>query len=128
MKLLEDSTRIGNRDCIKLVPRTFEKTYILIYSGFGCSSFIGKIAPGAQPLSIGTDCFVQATIAHEFIHALGVHPFFIYMFYPDFYFNFIKEIIIIDNIIILTFQMTLFINVISYLEIKNIIYVLMFLP
>ena len=40
MKLVEDLTRVGNKDCIRFVPKTFEKTYIRIYSGGGCSSFV----------------------------------------------------------------------------------------
>lgn len=72
MKYLEDSTRVGNRDCIKLVPRTIETNYVRIYSGSGCSSSVGKqVALGPQNLSLGPGCLVNAIVAHEFLHALG---------------------------------------------------------
>ena len=72
MKYLEDVTRVNNRDCIKLVPRTVESNYVRVYNGSGCSSAVGKQrAPGAQNLSLGPGCFVMATIAHEFLHTLG---------------------------------------------------------
>ena len=72
LKYLEDSTRIGNRDCIKLVPRTIETNYVRIYSGSGCSSSVGKqVALGPQNLSLGPGCLVNAIVAHEFLHALG---------------------------------------------------------
>lgn len=72
MKYLEDVTRVGNRDCVKLVPRTIETNYVRIYSGSGCSSSVGKqVAAGAQNLSLGPGCLTNAVVAHEFLHALG---------------------------------------------------------
>lgn len=43
MKLLEDSTRINDRDCIRFVPKTVEKTYIRIINGSGCWSYVERI-------------------------------------------------------------------------------------
>jgi hypothetical protein len=80
LKLIEDRTRVGTRDCIKFIPRTTEATYIEVYnSNDGCWSYIGKQrASGKQQLSLqtwngqpGTNCIFPVLIAHEFIHALG---------------------------------------------------------
>ena len=73
MKLVEDQTRIGDRDCIKFVPRTVETTYIRVINDTGCYSYVGKqAATGVQNLSLRVPgCLVHGTIAHEFIHALG---------------------------------------------------------
>lgn len=40
MKLIEDQTRINDKDCIKFVPRTDEKTYLRIHNGQGCWSYV----------------------------------------------------------------------------------------
>jgi hypothetical protein len=40
LKLVEDLTRVNGKDCIRFVPRTVEQTYIRVYSGGGCSSYV----------------------------------------------------------------------------------------
>ena len=40
MKLIEDSTQINGKDCIKFVPRTSEQSYLNILSGNGCYSHV----------------------------------------------------------------------------------------
>ena len=47
-----------------------DKAFVTIISGFGCSSSVGKYG-GEQFVTLGTGCFSDHTIAHEFIHALG---------------------------------------------------------
>jgi len=81
LRLLENSTKIGDRYCTRFVPRTNEANWVRIYNGGGCSSYVGKnIGPGEQLLSLkkptiespGT-CLTPGIIAHEFIHALGLY-------------------------------------------------------
>lgn len=40
MKLIEDQTRVNGRDCIKFVPRTTQATFLRIYNGQGCWSYV----------------------------------------------------------------------------------------
>lgn len=78
MKLIEDSTRINGKDCIKFVPKTTENNFIRImnYLG-GCWSPVGRESGHAntQALSIdvsnGQNCAWTGVVAHELIHALG---------------------------------------------------------
>ncbi|CAF0958500.1 unnamed protein product [Brachionus calyciflorus] len=79
MKLIEDQTRINHRDCIKFVPRSTEATYLRIFNGQGCWSYVGKqTRTGAQQVSLKiptstnrASCIFKGTVAHELIHALG---------------------------------------------------------
>lgn len=72
MRLIEDSTRLGGRDYVKFVPRTTESSYVQIFNGNGCWSFVGKQANGPQLLSLSSSgCMYPGTVAHELIHALG---------------------------------------------------------
>jgi hypothetical protein len=80
-RLLEDRTRVENRDCIKFVPRTTELIYLRIHVASGCWSYVGRqIIPGAQLLSLqkpltpgGGHCVHKGTVAHELMHALGFY-------------------------------------------------------
>jgi len=67
LKSLGDSAKV-----IKFVRRTSQSDYVLIRSGTGCSSFIGKQG-GKQDMSIKiASCFRKGTIQHEFMHAIGI--------------------------------------------------------
>lgn len=73
LKKVEDRTRIENRDCVKFVSRTNELTYLNVVRENGCWSYIGKQRlPGKQSLSLGNGCLYEMTVAHEFMHALGI--------------------------------------------------------
>lgn len=57
--------------CIQFLPRKTEKNYIHIYSGIGCSSYLG-MQGGRQLISLKRKgCMSRGTIIHELIHALG---------------------------------------------------------
>lgn len=57
--------------CIQFLPRKTEKNYIHIYSGNGCSSYLGRQG-GRQLISLKRKgCMSRGTIIHELIHALG---------------------------------------------------------
>lgn len=79
MKIIEDQTRVNGKDCIKFVPRTSEKTFLRIFNGQGCWSYVGQQQKvGAQQVSLQKpsanvrgSCIYKSTIAHELIHALG---------------------------------------------------------
>ncbi|CAF0895916.1 unnamed protein product [Brachionus calyciflorus] len=79
MRLIEDQTRINGKDCIRFVPRGNEATYLRIFNGQGCWSYVGKQnRAGAQQVSLQkptetnrASCIWKGTIAHELLHALG---------------------------------------------------------
>ncbi|KAK7077464.1 Meprin A subunit beta, partial [Halocaridina rubra] len=56
--------------CIRLVPRSFERDYIHILKGDGCSSSVGRIG-GAQTVSLGPGCMYVGIVMHELMHAAG---------------------------------------------------------
>ena len=73
MKMIEDRTRIGTRNCITFKKQTTEKNFLKIKNGVGCNSRIGKLKD-EKPQIVNLDsriCINQATIAHELVHALG---------------------------------------------------------
>ncbi|CAF3586687.1 unnamed protein product [Adineta steineri] len=59
--------------CIRFVPRTNQPTWIRIFPGSGCWSYMGRTkTSGAQDLSIATPgCAYQDIVMHELIHAAG---------------------------------------------------------
>ncbi|ROL47857.1 Meprin A subunit beta, partial [Anabarilius grahami] len=59
------------KSCIDFKPRAAEDFYISVESREGCWSYVGRIFPGGQPLSIGYGCGIKAIVEHEFLHALG---------------------------------------------------------
>lgn len=62
---------IESKTCIRFVPRTRETDFILIFSGDGCTSGIGRTG-GQQFVSLEKDgCFTPGTITHELIHTIG---------------------------------------------------------
>jgi len=73
MKMIEDRTRIGTRNCITFKKQITEKNFLKIKNGVGCNSRIGKLKD-EKPQIVNLDsriCINQATIAHELVHALG---------------------------------------------------------
>ena len=50
MRLIEDQTRIGTRNCITFTPRTTQANYIYIQSLSGCYSYVGKNAAAGMYL------------------------------------------------------------------------------
>ena len=62
----------------KIKKGTTETNYIRIISGGGCYSYLGMIG-GAQDLSLQAyGCTYIGTVAHEFIHALGIPHNFVF--------------------------------------------------
>ncbi|ROL47856.1 Meprin A subunit beta [Anabarilius grahami] len=59
------------KSCIDFKPRAAEDFYISVESREGCWSYVGRIFPGGQTLSIGNGCGIKAIVEHEFLHALG---------------------------------------------------------
>ncbi|KAK7080142.1 Meprin A subunit beta [Halocaridina rubra] len=58
------------KTCIRFVPRTYERDYIHIIKGDGCSSSVGRVG-GAQAVSLGPGCLYVGIVMHEFMHASG---------------------------------------------------------
>ncbi|RXN16024.1 meprin A subunit beta-like protein [Labeo rohita] len=59
------------KSCIDFKPRATENFYISVESRTGCWSYVGRIFPGGQTLSIGNGCGLKSIAEHEFLHALG---------------------------------------------------------
>ncbi|KAM9310759.1 meprin A subunit beta-like [Pholidichthys leucotaenia] len=59
------------KSCIDFKPRDSEDYYISVQKLDGCYSYIGKVIPNGQELSIGTYCDEISTVEHEFLHAFG---------------------------------------------------------
>lgn len=56
--------------CIRFIPWTTEKDFVLIHAGKGCSSNLGKIG-GQQDISLSKNgCFLRGIIMHELIHGM----------------------------------------------------------
>jgi meprin A len=63
---------IESVSCIKFVQKTYERDFVLVYSGPGCESRLGKIG-GQQTISLNRQGCLKAEymVQHEFMHALG---------------------------------------------------------
>ncbi|CAF0946711.1 unnamed protein product [Adineta ricciae] len=65
----------GQSFCIRFRPKTDDDNYFIsIKNGSGCSSFVGRVFEGGQPVTLEMKTYCvdrEATIMHEFIHALG---------------------------------------------------------
>jgi len=57
--------------CLKFVGQTNELYYLKFFKGNGCYSYIGRVAPRGQELSLGKGCVHAGTAMHEIMHALG---------------------------------------------------------
>ncbi|XP_054718560.1 astacin-like metalloprotease toxin 5 [Uloborus diversus] len=63
-------SHIMNETCIRFVKRKEETQYLNIVRGNGCYSHVGRTS-GAQPLSLGPQCWQFGTVLHELGHAIG---------------------------------------------------------
>ncbi|KAM9723513.1 meprin A subunit beta-like [Menidia menidia] len=61
------------KTCIDFKPRGSEEYYISFEKKDGCFSYVGKVQPNGQVLSIGRFCDSTDTTEHEILHALGFY-------------------------------------------------------
>ena len=54
----------------RFIPRTYEKGYIRIVKGSGCSSSVGRTGR-SQVVSLGNGCVYPGIVIHELMHAIG---------------------------------------------------------
>ncbi|KAK6039880.1 astacin [Cooperia oncophora] len=59
------------RTCITFVDDATATNRIRVFDGAGCYSALG-MQGGEQSLSLSPDCVVVGTVAHTFMHALGI--------------------------------------------------------
>ncbi|XP_024116574.1 meprin A subunit beta [Oryzias melastigma] len=59
------------KTCIDFKQWDAEEYYITVQKLIGCYSYVGRVSPNGQVLSIGSGCDYIATVEHEFLHALG---------------------------------------------------------
>ncbi|XP_035784368.1 zinc metalloproteinase nas-4-like [Anopheles albimanus] len=79
--------------CVRFVPRTTEKDYVMVQGDSGCWATLGHRG-GMQTVNLQpSGCMTRGTIIHEFLHALG----FVHMqsasdrdFYVDINYNAIQ--------------------------------------
>ncbi|MEV7969844.1 M12 family metallopeptidase [Sphaerisporangium sp. NPDC088356] len=57
--------------CVRFVPRTNEAGFLNIFPGNGCYSYVGRIGPEPQDVSIGRGCERKGIAIHELLHAIG---------------------------------------------------------
>ncbi|RWS07849.1 Astacin-like metalloprotease toxin [Dinothrombium tinctorium] len=68
--ILDTMNKIEAQTCIRFVPRSDEKSFLVFNSNTSdCSSYIGRIGR-PQPIYIGPRC-AAVTVAHEIMHAIG---------------------------------------------------------
>ncbi|XP_061196734.1 uncharacterized protein LOC133205009 [Saccostrea echinata] len=67
LKAIED---FHNNTCIRFIPRTTQKDYIVFKQLNGCFSNIGRQG-GSQNVSLASDCLKKGTAIHELMHAVG---------------------------------------------------------
>jgi hypothetical protein len=69
MRTIEQQTN----NCIRFVQRTNQPTWVRIFPGTGCWSYMGRQrTSGSQDLSLqNPGCVSQATVIHELLHAVG---------------------------------------------------------
>lgn len=74
-KIYAAMRHISDSTCINFRWRRDEESFLIIHSGRGCSSFIGRVSVGGgQRLSLekGSSCANQiGVIVHELVHSLG---------------------------------------------------------
>jgi len=69
-----------SKTCIRFEPysetlaqRLGHKNRILFQNGGGCSSYVGMIQRGPQPVTLAQGCRWESIITHELGHAIGLH-------------------------------------------------------
>lgn len=63
---------IMNVSCIKFDPETTNaENYVFITTGNGCSSQVGNVRQGEQPIRLHANC-KKGNVIHELLHALGM--------------------------------------------------------
>ncbi|XP_065058941.1 hatching enzyme 1.2-like [Rhopilema esculentum] len=68
LKAVEEYKR---KTCIKFIPRTNQRDYVIFNARSGCYSQIGRTGRGRQEISIGRGCESMGTVIHEMMHAIG---------------------------------------------------------
>lgn len=73
MKYIEAMMReINLTTCVKFVPRTSEKNYIMVkFNSACCSSRVGCTNQGLQYVFVNHNCMERNDILHELMHVLG---------------------------------------------------------
>lgn len=61
---------IQSVSCVKFVERKYERDYVLVITGKGCYSMIGRQG-GRQYLSLGDGCYRKGVAVHETMHLVG---------------------------------------------------------
>jgi len=70
-QILKAIEEYKKKTCIKFVPRTNERNYVVFNAKGGCYSQIGMTGRGWQEISIGRGCESMGTVIHEMMHAIG---------------------------------------------------------
>ncbi|KAM4735218.1 meprin A subunit beta-like [Anableps anableps] len=61
------------KSCIDFKPRDTEEYYLSFLNQVGCWSYVGRILPNGQDLSIDAGCDHIAIVEHTILHALGFY-------------------------------------------------------
>lgn len=56
-----------------LAARLRHKNRLMFRDGGGCSSYVGMIGRGPQPVTLAQGCRYESIVAHELGHAIGLH-------------------------------------------------------
>ncbi|XP_008429469.1 meprin A subunit beta-like isoform X1 [Poecilia reticulata] len=61
------------KSCIDFKPRDTEEYYLSFKNLAGCWSYVGRVDPNGQNVSISADCGYIGEVEHMILHALGFH-------------------------------------------------------
>ncbi|XP_074641340.1 zinc metalloproteinase nas-15-like [Tubulanus polymorphus] len=60
--------------CIRWIIRTNQASYVRIFKGNGCYSYVGRLRESSsQKLSLSSGCWRLGTVIHEMMHAIGFY-------------------------------------------------------